>query len=234
MQTDKKNKSIIAVYAIAAVIYILAFAVVPFPKNSAAAWISFLFTVLAFGASFYITQKAFYGDAPIVSKVYGYPIFRIGIIYLAVQVVFSLIILTIGFFAKVSYWIALLPSVVFLGLAAIGFIAADNARDMVEEIDEESKIAVKAVEMFNADIAGIIDLCENAEVKKELETLAENLRFSDPVSGKATKNIEITISEDISELRDMITSGNSDKITVKIKEIKNLLNERNRICKTNK
>lgn len=50
----------------------------------------------------------------------------------------------------------------------------------------------------------------------------------------ATKNLEITISEGIFELRDMITSGNSDKITVKIKEVKNLLNERNRICKASK
>ena len=41
-------------------------------------------------------------------------------------------------------------------------------------------------------------------------------------------------SEGIFGLRGMITSDNSDKITVKIKEIKNLLNERNRICKAGK
>lgn len=76
--------------------------------------------------------------------------------------------------------------------------------------------------------------CRNAETRKELEIFAESLRFSDPVSCEAAKNLEITISEGIFELRGMITSGNSDKITVKIKEIKNLLNERNRICKAGK
>ena len=230
----KKNKSVMAVYVIAAAVYVIAFAIIPFPKNSGSAWISFLFTVLAFAASFYMTQKAFCGDAPIISKVYGYPIFRIGIIYLAVQVVFSLIILISGFFVRVPYWVALLPSIVMLAFAAIGFIATDNVRDMVEKIDEESKKETKAVETFNVDIASVIDLCENTEVKGELEALAENLRFSDPVSSEATKNLEVTISEGIFELRDMITSGNNDKITVKIKEIKNLLNERNRICKLSK
>ena len=221
---NKKSVSLIAVYAIAAVVYILAFAIIPFPKNSAAAWISFLFTVLAFGASLCITQKA----------LYGYPIFRIGIIYLAVQIVFSLIIFIVGFSVKVPYWIALLPSVVFLGLTAIGFIATDNARDIIEKSDNDIKEKVKTSELFKTDMAGIADLCENDAIKKDIEQLEEMFRFSDPVSSDATKNIEITISEDIFELRDMITNGNSDKITVKIKEIKNLLNERNRICKTNK
>lgn len=231
MRTDKKNKSIILVYTIAAVIYILTFAIVPFPKNSAAAWISFLFTVLAFGASFGITQKAFYCDAPIISKVYGYPIFRIGIIYLTVQVVFSLIILIAGFFVKVPYWVALLPSFVFLGLAAIGFIATDNVRDMVEKIDEDTKTATKTVELFNMDIASIIDLYENTEVKKDLEALAENLRFSDPVSSDATKDIENRIDELLAKLKNIT---NPDESKVIIKQLTNAVNERNRICKANK
>ncbi len=231
MIIDKKNKSVIAVYAIAAAVYILAFVIVPFPKNSAAAWISFLFAVLAFGASFVITRKAFYGDTAIISKVYGYPIFRIGIIYLTVQVAFSLIIFIVGFFVKVPYWIALLPSVVFLGLAAIGFIAADNARDIIENFDEKSKTVTKAVEMFNTDIAGAIDLCENPEIKKELEALAESFRFSDPVSADATKEIENRIDELLVKLKSAI---NSDESKVIIKQLTNAMNERNRICKANK
>lgn len=231
---SKKNKSLIAVYAIAVAVYILAFAIVPFPKNSGAAWIVFVFSVFSFGASFAMTQKAFCNDVPTVSKVYGYPIFRIGILYMAVQVCFSFIVLTIGFFVKVPYWAALLPSVVFLGLAAIGFIATDNARDIIEDIDKNAKAETKTIEMFHADIAGVIDLCENADIKKELETLSNLFRYSDPVSSESTKNLEIAISQGIFELRDIITSGDNDKITAKIKEIKRLLNERNRICKINK
>lgn len=93
--------------------------------------------------------------------------------------------------------------------------------------------------MTKANLCNIIVLqlkirCRNAETRKELEIFAESLRFSDPVLCEAAKNLEITISEGLFELRGMITSDNSDKITAKIKEIKNLLNERNRICKAGK
>lgn len=232
--TSKKDKSLIAVYAVALVIYILTFAIVPFPKNSGAAWIAFVFTVLAFAVSYFMTKEAFFDDTPIVSKVYGYPIFRIGIIYLAVQVIFSIIILSVGFFTKVPYWTVLLPSVVFLGLAAVGFIATDNARDIIQKSDSDIKEAVKSAELFKADMAGITDLCENPDIKKKLEILEDAFRYSDPVSSEATKNLEISISGGIAELRDMIASSNNDIITAKIKDINNLLNERNRICKMNK
>lgn len=230
---SKKSLSLIAVYAIAAVIYILAFAIVPFPKNSGAAWISFVFSVLAFFASFVMTQRAFFNDAPIVSKVYGYPIFRIGIIYLAAQVVFSLIILTVGFFVKVPYWISLLLSVFMLGLAAVGFIATDNAKDIVEKIDDETNVETKTVEVFNANIADIIDSCKNADIKKELDFLAEKFRFSDPVSSENTKEIENQIQMLLAKLNTVINQNYDESKTI-IKQLTNALNKRNRICKMNK
>lgn len=231
---NKKNKSFIAVWAIAAVIFILAFAIIPFPKNNVSVWIAFVFTLVSLAAGLFTTLRAFGEDGAVVSKLYGYPIFKVGALYAVCQIVLSVIIFAVSVFVKVPYWITLLLSAAFLGLAAIGFIAADNAKDIVEKADEDLKASAKTVEMFRVDMDGVLDLCPDGGIKTELNKLAENLRYSDPVSSGATKELEITISDGIFELREMAANGDDEKISAKIREIQNLLNERNRICKMNK
>ena len=97
MNMNKKNKSIIAVYGTLAFIYLIAFVIIPFPKN-AASWISFVFTLVSFvlslGASLYIFGK----DDEMTSKFYGFPIFKIAYMYPLVQFVVSVIICIIAAF----------------------------------------------------------------------------------------------------------------------------------------
>lgn len=234
IELNKKNKSMIAVWSIAAVVYILAFAIVPFPKTGASVWIAFLFTLVSVAASLFTALKSFGENGEVVSKFYGYPIFRIGAVYAAAQMIFGIIVFAVSAFVKIQYWIALLPSVVFLGIAAIGFIAADNAKDIVEKQDENLKTATKAIEMFKVDMASMVDWAVEAKIKAELEKLAEEFRCSDPVSGNATKSIETKISAEIAELRDMVQTADNDDVTAKITVLRNLLKERNRICRANK
>lgn len=231
---NKKNKSFVAIWAIAAVIFILAFVIIPFPKNSASVWIAFVFALISLAASLFTALRAFGEDGAVVSKLYGYPIFKVGALYVSFQLALSVVVFAVSVFVNIPYWVTLLLSAAFLGLAAIGFIAADNAKDIVEKADEDFKAATKTVEMFRVDMDEVLDLCPEIGIRTELEKLAENLRYSDPVSSDGTKELEITISDGIFELREMVSKGDKEKIGTKIREIQNLLNERNRICKLNK
>ena len=233
MDMNKKNKSIIAVYGILAFIYLLAFVIIPFPKN-AASWISFVFTLVSFVLSLCVTLYVFGKDDEMTSKFYGFPIFKIAYMYPLVQFAVGLLICVIAAFVAVPYWVALILSLVILGVSAIGVIATDNARDIVEATEAESERVTKATKMFNLNIASVLDLCNDAAVKKELEKLAENFRFSDPVSSDATEDIESTIMEKLENLKISISSSDSDESIAKITELKNLLAERNRICKVSK
>ena len=60
MNMNKKNKSTIAVYAIIAILYLVAFVTIPFTKNIAS-WISFAFTLVSFvfglGVTLYVFGK---------------------------------------------------------------------------------------------------------------------------------------------------------------------------------
>lgn len=233
MNMNKKNKSIIAVYGILVFIYLIAFVIIPFPKN-AASWISFVFTLVSFVLSLGVTLYVFGKNDEMTSKFYGFPIFKIAYMYPLVQFVVGVIICLIVAFVAVPYWVALILSLVILGVSAIGVIATDNARDIIEETEAESERITKATNMFNLSVASVLDLCTDPAVKKELEKLAEDFRFSDPVSSKATEDIENIIMEKLEKIKFSIASTSSDESIKKITELKNLLSERNRICKASK
>ena len=230
---NKKNKSIIVVYGILEFIYLIAFVIIPFPKN-AASWISFVFTLISFVLGLGVTLYVFGKDDEMTSKFYGFPIFKIAYMYPLIQFVVSVIICLIAAFVAVPYWVALILSLVILGISAIGVIATDNARDIIEENEAEIERVTKATKMFNLNIASVLDLCSDVTVKKELEKLAECFRFSDPVSSDATENIESAIMEKLENLKLSISFSSDDENIAKITELKNLLDERNRICKMSK
>ncbi len=234
IEFNKKNNSMIAVWAIVAFIYILAFAFVPFPKNGASVWIEFIFTLISIGAGLFTTLKAFGEDGAVVSRFYGYPIFRVGAFYAVAQIVLGIIVFAISAFVKVPYWISFLVSIIFLGVAAIGFIAVDNAKDIVENSDADLKTVTKTVEMFSVDIAGAVDMCTDAELKKAVEKLAEDLRYSDPVSSEATYEIETEIKTMIENLKSFTASGDTKAAQDIILKLTNSIKERNRICKLSK
>ena len=230
IELNKKAKSAIAVFAIIAFVYAFCFIIIPFPKNSAS-WISFVFTLISVIAGLGIFTYAFKNGDSLVSKIYGFPIFRIGYLYIAAQFIVGVLICLVAAFVAVPYWIALVLSVILLSLAAIGVIATDNTRDIIEEIEEETERVTKATKIFNLDIQAIVDLCTEESVKKELVKLAEAIKYSDPVSSEATEDAENTLLEEISILRELIEVNDTEKSLTQITKVTNLLNERNRICK---
>ena len=218
------------VYAIILVVYILAFCIISLPKI-AASYISFAFTIVSILASLGITAYAFKDDQAVVSKIYGFPVFRIGYLYVAAQFAFGVISCIVASFVAVPYWVALLLSIILLGAAGIGVIATGNTRDAIQNIDNEIERVTKATKIFNHEIATIIDICEDAEVSKELNKLAEELKYSDPVSSEATEETETLLLEEIRILRSFVEADDKENALKQIRKTMNLLAERNRICK---
>ena len=110
------------VLGVVLVVYnVLAFAL-PFPKKAVFA-VSYLFTMIAILAQIYVIRTAFYRGEGVKSKFYGFPIAKLGVIYLAVQLIAGLVFMALGLIVPV--WLPLALYVVLLGIAAAGFVAAD-------------------------------------------------------------------------------------------------------------
>lgn len=233
MLRNKRVKSIILIYAIAMLVYIVLATVIPFSKP-AASWVVFAFTILSLVLGAAVSIYAFDNGTTLVSKFYGYPVFRIGFLYTVSQVVISVLIFAVGVFVNIPYWIGLSVSILLLGVALIGVIATDNARDYADEVDVKNETSTKALTRFNVDIADILDACNNPEVYEPLKKLNEKFKYSDQVSSPVTEEKEEEIKQEIEKLKNIINNESTENIIDEIKLISNLLSSRNRICEARK
>lgn len=233
MQMNKPKKSLLAMYAITAAVYILLFALIPFEKPGCS-WLMFVFSLIAIAGSCCITVYTFGKNDSLMSKFYGYPVFRIGLIYMLLQLGLSMVMFLIGVFTDVPYWVGLLISLILAGGAAIGLIAADNTHDLLQHIDTETARDTQNVTCFNVDLGNALDLCQDRELLEPLQELATKCKYTDPVSIPQTEELEAQIKEAIIQLQSHLELNQTQQAKNRIDLISRLLTTRNRIKFTNK
>jgi len=230
---SKQTKSLGIISIILSIVFLLVVVLIPFRKI-AASWIVTAFVVVAVGVCGYIFSIAFDNDKPLISKVYGFPLFRIAYIYLGTQFIFSVLVLIVSHFVDTPYWVALLGSVIFLAVAVVGIIAVDNVKTIVEEMEEVQQAEIKKVTLFKINLDSVVDMCSDEDTKKKLEKLAEKFKYSDPVSSEETMELENQLSSEIDALRNLVMNQQIDDCNKQIIKVEQLLVERNRICKAYK
>ena len=219
------------VLGVVLVVYnVLAFAL-PFPKTAVFA-VSYLFTMIAILAQIYVIRTAFYRGEGVKSKFYGFPIAKLGVIYLAVQLIAGLVFMALGLIVPV--WLPLALYVVLLGIAAAGFVAADAARDEVVRQEVKLEKDVSRMREFQAKGRALVTLNQVPEAARPLEKLAEDLRFSDPVSSEALTEIEDQLAECLAQLQEAVSAQKTEQILSVCQEAERILAERNQLCKLSK
>lgn len=228
-QWDKKKQSVLFVYVIVFVIYNIFFWMIPFPKKVAGITV-YIFSCIAMIVSYAATDRAFESEDRLVSKVYGYPVFKIGGVYALVQIVFSVFVCFFSSFISIPFWLVFILCILFLGLAVVGLIAVDTARDSIEQIQEKELQLTRTVKNFQLDVTAYIGRCRTEKEKKEMEKLAEKFRYSDPVSSPQLEPIEEEIRQEIEKLGNLFTMD-EETVIQQIQLVDGLLADRNRRCK---
>lgn len=231
MKLNEKEKKGVLVLALLFVVYTLIVLAVPFAKGGMF-WLTYLFTAAAFGVQAYVFKLSFEKEAGAKSKFYGFPIARVGVLYLAVQIVLGLVFMALAAVAPV--WLALVLYLALLVAAAVGVIATDFIRDEVERQDAQLKKDVATMRALQSKAAALPARCEDAEAKTALEKLAEEFRYSDPVSAPALADLETDMAATMEELSAAVTDGDNAAVLALCKKISATLAERNRLCKLNK
>ena len=231
MKLNEKEKKGVLVLALLFVVYTLIVLAVPFAKGGMF-WLTYLFTAAAFGVQAYVFKLSFEKEAGAKSKFYGFPIARVGVLYLAVQIVLGLVFMALAAVAPV--WLALVLYLALLVAAAVGVIATDSIRDEVERQDTQLKKDVATMRAMQSKAAALPARCEDATAKACLEKLAEEFRYSDPVSAPALADLETDMAATMEELSAAVTDGDNAAVLALCKKISATLAERNRLCKLNK
>ena len=205
--------------------------IIPFPKGGVF-WIAYIAELIAVGLQVPVFKIAFDGQEELRSKVLGFPVFRVGYLYLGVQTALSLALFALGFVEMFPVWLAALLCVIVLGAAVVCSLTADVARDVVQKSETNQKAKVSWMENMRTLSAGLPAMAEDSALKKALADLAEDFRFSDPVSSDATAAAENELESKLREVSGKLTSGSVTPDEVQT--IRKLLAQRNVMCKAGK
>lgn len=229
---DKNKIRGIAALAIVLVMYnVLAFAI-PFPKNGCF-WAAWAFGLVAILAQAAFLLLAFQHGAGARSKFYGFPIARVGVAYLCVQLALSFLFMGLAF-VKCPAWIPVVLSVILLAAAALGLIVTDAVREEMERQDSKRRADTMGMKKLYAAVAACADRCADPELKKPVQKLSESLRYADPVSSEATREAENTLRMYLVDLESAVDAADADKIKTTCAAITSTLADRNRLSKLGK
>ena len=217
----------LVVLGVLLVLYILIAFLIPF-VHTATFWVSFVFTLIAFAvvaASIYI---AFIKNPDAKSRFYGFPIAKIGVLYGAVQLLAGIVFMALA--AIVPAWVAVLVYAIALGAAVIGLVSAETVVEEIHLQDAKLKKDVTLMRSLQSKISQIAAQSEDAAIK----ALAEEFRYSDPVSSDAIADAETDLAAAVDELQTAYVDGDSEAVAKLCRKASALLAERNRLCKLNK
>lgn len=227
----KNRNRLWAVIAIVFIMFLVIALAVPFEKNNVY-YLSLIFGIVAIVVQCVVMKIAFGKEETPKSKFYGFPIAKIGFVYMAAQVILSFVFMAIS--KNCPTWIVVIIFVVLLGVSFIGFIAAEATRDTIEKMDNKLKNNTECMQNLRSIVYPLSGQAKDAKCKEELDKLAEEFKYSDPVSSEAIKNIENELSEMVDELQKAVVDNDSESIIGLCDKIKISLTERNRLCKLNK
>lgn len=226
----KNEKRGAAVLLLVTLAYLLISLLIPFHKNGVF-WIAFLFGVVSILLQGYVMKAAFQNGGA-KSKFYGFPIARVGVIYLIAQMIVSF--LCMGLSTIVPLWLTVLLSMLLLIAGVLGFVATDAVRENVIQQDETLKKDVATMQRLTSQAGALVNLCQTDEMRQVVKKTANLFRYSDPVSAPELEEIEHELSVQLGELQRAVVDEDLDSTQALCRQVENTLAERNRLCKLGK
>lgn len=217
----------IVVAAVLLAIYNLIAFVVPF-AHTAAFWISYGFTMAAFLVVAAAVYMAFVKDPDAKSRFYGFPIARIGVIYGIAQLIASLVVMALAQWTP--WWIPTVVYAIGMGVAVIGLVSAEAIVDEIQTQDMKRKDNTDMMRALQSKVSQIASQTTDAAIK----ALAEEIRYSDPVSNAAIADAEADLAAAVDQLQAAFVDGDDEAVAQLCRKSMALLTERNRLSKLNK
>ncbi len=228
MKFTNKGKMFAGMLALAFVVYNLVLFVAAGFDHYASFWISYVFMLLSFFAL--AGAGTILGSRGMLLRdwLFGYPIIKHTIVYIVCEFVVSTIFIIIDSDGwKLAFILQFLLLAVYLVFAISCFLA----KATIEEVSAKVAVKTQYIRLLTADVESIAAKCTDAAVKAELTKLAEETRYSDPMSNEALVEVEANLSAAVAECNNAVTAGDFENAKFFCTKAVNLLTERNNKCK---
>lgn len=228
----KKNvaRIVVTVVLLLVILNLIAF-VIPFTRT-AAFWLAYAFTSVATVAQLPITLYAFTAKGGLRNSLYGFPIARLSLIYFIVQVCIGLLCMILA--TWVPFGAALIVQTIIFIVAAIGCMGTSTIRDEIHRQDTQLQSRVSTMRELQSRAGALEGQAQDEAARERLHKLADDFRFSDPVSSKVTVETESDLRACMDNLERALTDGDDECVCELCRKTASLLAERNRLCKLNK
>lgn len=234
--TRKLGQAAILLAILAAAFTVIVF-VIPFPKGGAF-WIAYLAELLAIGLQIPFFCLSYKNGETEKKQVLGLPVLQIGLGYLGLQTIFSIIIFVMSSLLPQlrAVHIAVLctaavGSAVLLAAALICCLLAHGARNTIEKVEAAGTVSTGFMLDLRTCAENLAGRAADPTLKRELEKLAEDLRYSDPVSSPKIAAYEKTLAEEFSALSAAVQEARTEQALACCRNTGIALKERNAACK---
>lgn len=188
-----------------------------------------VFSLLAILAQIYTVHTVMKSQLPAKDRVYDFPMIRVSVLYLLIQLLTSLLI--VGFSAKIPAFAAIIIEIVILAIAVIAFYAVKVTQKEILRQDAQLKKELSKMEELQTRINLLISQCEEEQIRGMIQKLSEEVRYSNPISRDISEEIEEELEVLFTDIETRVLDGDVENTTELCSRMKGLLRERDRICK---
>lgn len=207
---------------------ILTFAIAGFSGHTGAFWLAYVFTVVAFAVAAIECVLASGRNTASGDWLFGYPIYRHCVLYVGLAVVIGAVFM--GLSGQASWKLVLVVELLLLAAHLLLSISCFAAKRTIENVRTNVKAATASMKLLRADAESAVARMSDAESAALMRKLAEDIRFSDPMSSPALEGLERQIGESISAAVACAAQRNDAGARSCIEQAQKLLAERNRKC----
>lgn len=228
---SSKMTKIISMFAIVFVAYnVVLFVLCGFSGHGAAFWISYVFMVIAF-ADVAAIEYLLKGRSVLPKDwLLGYPILRHAAIYIIFEFILSATFI-VGDYYKWKGTIAFAIQMISLAVHLVFVISCFLAKEMIEDVQEKVNISTTDMRLLQSEVEMIAEKTADTDVKNTFRNLAEQIRYSDPVSNEYLSALEREILTHVTNASVCVETNDREGALEGCKKASLLLIERNKKCK---
>lgn len=231
MNLSSKIIKIISMFAIIFVVYnVVLFVLCGFVGHGAAFWISYVFMIISF-ADVAVISYLLKGRSVLPKDwLLGYPILRHATIYIVIEFILSVSFM-VGDYYKWKGSIAFATQMILLAVHLVFAISCFLAKEMIEEVQEKIQTNTTEMKLLQAEVEMVVEKTSDLDIKNAFRKLAEQVRYSDPVSNEYLSEIEREILTYVTSANVYLETNDKENALECYKRASLLLSERNKKCK---
>jgi hypothetical protein len=232
----------IVLVSILAIFNILYFAI-PYPHpNAGMWWLVYAFEMVSLLSLGFVAYDAFAHEG-IKSKLFGWPLFKVGLTYVIIQSAVTLVVTILEgilvSFAKVEVplWAPAVVSGILLILAIIGYVGTSEAKDYAEKVESGNSsrpVDTSFVKGLRVNMQALVAAISDGDLKKKAAEVEEKVRYCDPVSDPSLAETEDEINRIYVNLRDSVSKNDIHSSYDLLDKLSRLLDERAELAKSGK